>query len=251
MTTPQSPIGPASGAPRWFATTHWTTVLAAREGTSAAALESLCASYWYPLYAYARRRGHSVPEAQDLTQGFFARVLERHYLRDVQPERGRFRSFLLGTFRHYLANEWDRSQAEKRGGQRPSIPLDEALAEERFLRDLADEATPERLFERAWALLVLEKVRDRLRAEFEAAGKGARFALLEQCLPGGSVELPQAELGRELGLTAGAVKSEVHRLRRRYAELLRLEIAHTLADPGQVDEELRHLIEAIGTRGGG
>lgn len=186
-------------------------------------------------------------EAQDLTQGFFARLLERRYLREVTPERGRFRSFLLAAFRHYLSNEWDRARAEKRGGHCRFIPLDEALAEKRLARELADTATPERLFERAWALLVLEKVRNRLCAEFEAAGKGPRFRLLEQSLPGGARGVPQVELGRALGLSESAVKSEVHRLRRRYAELVRIEIAHTVADSDEIDEELRHLIAAVGS----
>jgi RNA polymerase sigma factor (sigma-70 family) len=246
MTPPESAADSSSRRSGWFATTHWTTVLIARDEASADALESLCANYWYPLYAYVRRRGHPVPEAQDLTQGFFARLLERNYLRDVQTERGRFRSFLLGAFRHYLANEWDRARAVKRGGGCRFIPLDEALAESRFTRELADDATPERLFERAWALVVLEKVRNRLHAEYQAAGKGSRFSLLEQSLPGGARDRSQAELGRELGLSESAVKSEVHRLRRRYAELVRLEIAHTVSDPDELDDELRHLIEAVG-----
>ena len=249
MTGPATVADAGSPQPVWFDSTHWTTVLAARDGDSPAgreALEKLCATYWFPLYAFVRRRGHPPAEAEDLTQGFFARFLEKNYLREVRPERGRFRQFLLTALKHYLANEWDRARALKRGGGCPCIPLDQALAEQRFAGDLSEDSTPERAYEQAWALLLLERVHRRLGEEFEAAGKRGRFELLEQFLPGGPAELTYAAVGQRLGLSEGAIKSEAHRLKRRYAELVRLEIAHTVEHPAEIDEELRHLMGVLG-----
>jgi RNA polymerase sigma-70 factor (ECF subfamily) len=180
----------------------------------------LCQSYWYPLYAFVRRTGRSPHDAQDLTQGFFARLLEKNYLDAAQPGRGKFRWFLIASFRHFLANEWDRATAQKRGGGRPPISLDELAAENRYSRELTH-AEPRQNVQRTWALTLLEQARVRLRAEFAATGKTERFDLLEKFLPGEESELTYAEAGRLIGLTEGAVKSEVHRLKRRYRELLR------------------------------
>ena len=213
----------------------------------AEALEKLCRSYWYPLYAFVRRTGRNPDDAQDLTQAFFARLLEKNYLEAARPNRGKFRWFLIASFRHFLANEWDRATAQKRGGGRPPISLDELAAEDRYRRELAHELIPDKIYERSWALTLLEQARARLREEFAAMARTERFDLLEKFLPGEDGELTYAEAGRLIGLTEGAVKSEVHRLKRRYRELLRAEVAHTVATPAEIDEEIRHLIAAIGT----
>jgi RNA polymerase sigma-70 factor (ECF subfamily) len=177
----------------------------------------------------------------------FARVLEKNYLRAAQPGRGKFRWFLIASFRHFLANEWDRATAKKRGGGKPPISLDELAAEDRYSRELAHELSPDKIYERTWALTLLEHVRARLRAEFTAMGRTERFDLLEKFLPGEESELTYAEAGRRIGLAEGSVKSEVHRLKRRYREWLRAEVAHTVATPAEIDEEIRHLIAVIGT----
>jgi RNA polymerase sigma-70 factor (ECF subfamily) len=231
-----------------FATTHWSVVLAAGRTESAEAhdaLEQLCCAYWYPLYAFVRRQGHGPHDAQDLTQEFFARLLAKNYLSTARPERGRFRWFLLAALRHFLANEWDKSQAAKRGGGQRLVPLDELLAEQNYSAEPADRLTAEKLYERAWALTVLQQVRTRLRAEFVAAGRGARFDLLEKFLPGEDSEMTYAQAGQMLGLAEGTVKADVHRLKNRYRELLRAEIAQTVESPAGIDEELRSLITAL------
>jgi len=232
-----------------FATTHWSVVLAAGDGNSpeaAAALEELCRGYWFPLYAYARRSGQDVPAAEDLTQEFFARLLQKDYLRVADRRRGRFRWFLLTAFKCFLANEWDRERALKRGGGQRPIPLDALTAEQRYQLEPADRHTADLIFERRWAMTLLEAARTRLQSEFTAAGKSDRFNLLEGSLPGERVEKTYAELGQELGMSEGAVKTEVHRMKRRYAELMREEVARTVADPAEVDLELRHLIDVLG-----
>ncbi len=231
-----------------FPRTHWTVVLAAGGQTSLqsqAALETLCRTYWYPLYAFVRHHGYSHEDAQDIVQGFFARLLARKDLGAVEQERGRFRSFLLASLRHFLANERDRERAVKRGGGTPAIPLDEVLAEHQFTREPVNELTPEKLYERNWAWAVLEQVRNRLREEFGARDKSARFELLEKFLPGEESELTCAEVGVRLGLSEGTIKAEIHRLRHRYRALLRDEIAQTVATPGEVTEEIRHLLSVL------
>lgn len=231
-----------------FATTLWTTVLQAgsAETTQArAALEHLSRAYWYPLYAFVRRQGHSPHDAQDLTQAFFARLLEKHWLADVNRERGRFRSFLLAAMRHFLANEWDRARAQKRGGGRQCIELDAASAETRYALEPADNATPERIFERRWAMTLLDRVLARLRQEHQQGGKGARFDVLKGALTGDRSALPYAQLGEQLDASEGAVKVAVHRLRQRYRELLREEIANTVASEADVEDELRHLFALL------
>lgn len=232
-----------------FATTHWSVVLAAGDAESpeaAAALEELCRGYWFPLYAYARRSGNEAATAEDLTQEFFARLLQKDYLRVVDRKKGRFRWFLLTAFKCFLANEWDRQQAQKRGGGQKAIPLDALTAEQRYQLEPADRHTADLLFERRWAMTLLENARQRLQAEYENAGKTDRFALLEGSLPGERTARTYAEMGEELGLSEGGVKTEVHRMKRRYAELMREEVARTVADPAEVDLELRHLIDVLG-----
>jgi RNA polymerase sigma factor (sigma-70 family) len=232
-----------------FPATHWTVVLAAGRPTSPqaqAALETLCRAYWYPLYAFVRHRGHSPEDAQDLVQGFFAQLLARKDLARVERDRGRFRCFLLASVRHFLANEWDRERAAKRGGGAQSIPLDEVLAESQFTREPMHELTAEKLYERSWAWTLLERVRTRLREEFRAHDKSARFELLEKFLPGEESDLTYAEVGARLALSEGTIKAEIHRLRERYRAVLRDEIAQTVASPDDVAEEIHHLMEVVG-----
>lgn len=232
-----------------FATTHWTVVVAAG-GRSAPqadeALAELCRTYWYPLYAYVRRRGTSRQDAEDLTQGFFARFLERNYLDGLSSEKGRFRAFLLAALKHFLANEWDRAGRLKRGGGEAPLSLDWQSADTRYQIDPADQLSPDRLYDRAWAVTLLERVILRLRAENVAEGKAATlFEELKPFLMVGKKAIPYSRAAAALGLTEGAVRVAVHRLRRRYRELLRAEIAETLSDPAQVDEEMRTLLGAF------
>jgi RNA polymerase sigma factor (sigma-70 family) len=240
---------PASRAGgRQFATTRWSQVIAAgadQTADSREALARLCESYWYPLYVYVRRWGYDADQAQDLTQEFFARLLEKHYLKAADPTRGRFRSFLLAALKHFLSNERDRAGAVKRGGRTTVIPLEFENAEGRYSREPPDEETPETVYERRWALTLLERTLVRLRGEFTTAGKGRLFARLEGHLTGEQETLPYAELGAELGMSEGAVKVAVHRLRRRFGALLREEIAETVSDPAQVEDEIRELFRAL------
>ncbi len=233
-----------------FATTHWSLVVAARDRAAPEArdaLAALCGLYWYPLYAFVRRQGHPADQAQDLTQGFFARLLEPDFFKAVDRSRGKFRSFLLAACKHYLANERDRARAVKRGGGRPVLSLDFAGADQRYHHEPAHQLTPERLFERRWALTLLDQVLTRLRQEFDEAGKAAVFQTLKGVLTGESGKVPYHDLAARLALSEGAVKVAVHRLRRRYRELLREEIARTLDDPGLVEEEIRDLFAALGS----
>ena len=209
------------------------------------ALAKLCQTYWYPLYAYVRRRGHSPEDAQDLTQEFFARLLEKNWVGDADQTKGRFRSFLLSALNHFLSDEWDKARAQKRGGGVPPVPLQFDTAETRYGVEPADNVTPERSFELRWALTLLEEVLNRLRGEYEQEGKAALFTALNPCLVGERTSQPYAELAKKLGTTEGAVKAAVHRLRQRYRALLRDEIAQTVAGPDEVDEELRHLFAVL------
>jgi len=240
-----------SAAADRFLTTQWSVVLAAGHASaeeSAQALATLCELYWYPLYAFVRRRGYDPDVAQDLTQAFFTRVIEKAYLRDATPTRGRFRSFLLGSLKHFLANEWDRTQALKRGGGVVVLPLEVELGEgeTRYRLEPADDETPERLFERQWGLALLERVLARLREEFEQAGKGAQLEVLKPVLNGEPIDETYAQLGERLGMSEGAVKVAVHRLRRRMRALLLEEIARTVDDPRDVEDEVHHLFEVLG-----
>ena len=233
-----------------FATTHWTAVLAAgRQKTpeSDAALEELCRTYWFPLYSYVRRRAHSKEDAEDLTQGFFARFLEKNYLAGLSAQRGRFRAFLLAALKHFLANEGDKAKCFKRGGQAPHLSLDWATADARFQIATPAEASPEVAFDREWAVALLDQVIERLRAECEADGRGRQFGELKVFLTVGRGVLSHAEAARRLGLNEPAARVAVHRLRKRYRQLLRETIAQTLADPAQVDEEIRALFGAFAT----
>ena len=243
----QSPNPPESGA-SYFATTHWSVVLAAGDTSSpqaGQALERLCSTYWYPLYAYVRRQGHSPEDAQDLTQEFFARFLQRKYFRLADRQRGRFRGFLLTSMKHFLINEWGRASAQKRGGGKAHIPLDTVVAENLYRRDPAQHSTPDKIYELNYALAVLQQVRRRLEQEYAAAGKAEYFAQLEQFLPGQKGELTYAEAAQVLGVAEGTIKSDVHRLKQRYRELLRAEIADTVSTYAEINEELRHLMSVL------
>jgi len=231
-----------------FATTHWTVVLAAGKRhtpQSDGALEQLCRTYWFPLYAYVRRRGHVKEDAEDLTQAFFARFLEKNYLEGLSAERGRFRAFLLAALKHFLANEWDKSQRQKRGGGAAHLSLDWQTADTQFQIAAKAEPSPDQAFDREWAVALLAKVIERLRAECEAEGRGRQFEELKVSLTAGKGAVSHAAAARALGMDAGAVRVAVHRLRKRYRQLLRDAIAQTLADPAQVDEEMRALFGAF------
>jgi RNA polymerase sigma factor (sigma-70 family) len=231
----------------YFATTQWTMVLNAARSDSTSArnsLAQLCQGYWYPLYAYVRRRGISPEDAEDLTQGFFARLLKLDSLADVRHEKGKFRSFLLASLNHYLSDAWDRQRAQKRG-QGLVISLDANLAEERFSREPADTLTPEKLFERKWAMTLLEAVVQRLQREYEFAGKGPLFLALRFSITGEKAEEPYAKLSAELGMSEPALRVAVHRLRQRYRQLLRDEIARTVATEAEVDGEIQDLYRAL------
>ena len=208
-------------------------------------MEKLCRTYWYPLYAYVRRQGHTPEDSQDFTQAFFARLLEKNYLETAEPEKGKFRSFLLIMFKRFLANEWDRANREKRGGGQQVISLDAASAETRYRAEPADTLTPEKAFARRWAWQLLEDVLNRLEKEYLAAGKGKIFEGLHGFLTGENNQSPYAEIAARLRMSEGTLKVTVHRLRRRYRELLRLEVAHTVASPAEIDGEIRHLLAAI------
>jgi RNA polymerase sigma-70 factor (ECF subfamily) len=231
-----------------FVTTHWSVVLTAGANDSpqcADALSRLCRAYWYPLYAYVRRQGHEAPDAQDLTQEFFARLLARNDLCHAGPEKGRFRSFLLIRLKHFLINEWEKARTQKRGGGQTLVPLDDLLAEQRYGDEPRHQWTAERLYERRWAITLLEGVFARLREEWTEAGKADQFEALKALLASENLSETYAQLGARLGLSEGAVKVAVHRLRRRYRELVRDEIAQTVATPGEVEDELRHLLTAL------
>jgi RNA polymerase sigma factor (sigma-70 family) len=243
-----APSHPSGG--QWFATTHWSVVLLAAcdaEPNSREALETLCAAYWYPLYAYVRRTGRTVEDAQDLTQDFFARLLEKQYLGLATPERGRFRTFLLSSLKNFLANDWKRAHRQKRGGDVSIVSIDTALGENRYAAEPVDAADPEKLYEKRWATTLLELTLDRLHKDYEATGRVQLFEELKVFVWGERSDCSYADIAQHLGLTEGAVKVAVHRLRHRFRELLRAQIAHTVADEGELDEELRHLIAVIGS----
>lgn len=229
-----------------FQTTHWSVVLQAAAGESAVALERLCRSYWYPLYAFVRRQDYSPHDAEDLTQGFFELFLTKHYLKDVDRDKGRFRSFLLASLKHFLANEWKKGTRQKRGGQVEKISFDAIDAETRYRHEPAAESSAELAFDRQWAKAILDAVMKRLRAEFEQTGKVDRFdalsALIFQDPPPGEY----ASLAAQWRVTESGVRSSVQRIRQRYAALFREEIANTVKDPREVDGEIAHLLKALG-----
>ena len=233
----------------FFATTRWSVVLrAGRSDTASAqgALAELCRAYWYPLYAYVRRRGCSPHDAEDATQGFFAKILRLNSLSGVEREKGRFRAFLLGSMKHYLADERDHASAQKRD-QALTISLDVPTAEDRYRGEPADPMTPEHLFERRWALTLLEAVMQRLCAEYGGHGRAALFDALRFAITGDRSSVPYADLAARLAMSGEAVRVAVHRLRRRYRQVLREEIAHTVADESEIDEELNSLRRILST----
>lgn len=231
-----------------FTTTHWSVVLSAADNSSPAAngaLAELCEIYWYPLYVYVRRQGHNPDDAKDLTQEFFSRLLEKNFLRSVDRQKGKFRSFLLAAMEHFLAKHWRDTHRLKRGGGRTILSLDDHTAEERYRFEPAQPATAEDIYERRWALTLIDRALSRLRQEFSDAGKLALLEALQPFLSGDRRDLTYAQTGARLDLSEGAVKVAVHRLRARYGELVREEIARTVSKISEVDEELRHLIEVI------
>jgi len=231
-----------------FCTTRWSIVLNAQGSDvqdAASALETLCRAYWPPLYAYARRHGHAAHDAEDLTQGFFARLLEKEHLRVVQREKGRFRQFMLMAFKRFLANEWEHQNAVKRGGGEALVTLNTDTAERLYVSDPGIRPSPDAAFDRRWALSLLEMVLARLREEFESAGQSAEFAILKPFLTAESGTLDYAQVAARLGSTEGAARVAVHRLRKRFRQLFREEIERTVADPSDVDDELRHLVAAL------
>jgi RNA polymerase sigma factor (sigma-70 family) len=245
---PVSDDPPSSPHPGRFATTRWTLVVAAGAQTrpeSRAALAQLCETYWYPVYAYVRRRGHSADDAADLTQAFFAELLEKQSLAAADRDRGRFRAFLLTVLKRFLGHERDRARAQKRGGGRRVVSLDISAAEGRYQLEPAHDATPDRLFERRWALTLLEQVLARLADDYAARGKSDLFEHLKVFLTGSSGAPPYAEVAAGLGMTESAVKVAVHRLRQRYRDLLHEEIAATIAGPEDVGDELSRLMAAL------
>jgi len=233
---------------QWFTTTHWSVVLAAGQRASPdsrRALAMLCERYWFPLYAYVRRSGCSSHDAEELTQEFLTQLIDKGYLRDVDRQRGKFRSFLLAALKHFLSKQRDRARAKKRGGGRVPVSLDFRDAENRYKLEPADELTPERLYERRWALTLLDEVLLRLQREFADAGKLAVFESLKGSLTGSQDSPTYRQIAEDLAMTEGAVKVAVHRLRRRYRELLKEEIAQTVEDPDDIDEELKELFSAV------
>jgi RNA polymerase sigma-70 factor (ECF subfamily) len=230
-----------------FATTHWSVVLCATSDSTAAneALSRLCQVYWLPLYAYVRRQGQGPEEAKDLTQEFLARLLSKGYLPAVNRHKGKFRSFLLAAMEHFLAKEWRDMNRIKRGGGQTILSLDREDPESKYRIEPVEELTPERIYERRWALILLDQTMDRLRGEFAAAGKLPMFDALQVFLTGDRENKPYAQMAVELDMTEGAVKVAVHRLRVRYGEVLRAEIANTVSRPEEVDEELRYLMAVL------
>jgi RNA polymerase sigma-70 factor (ECF subfamily) len=233
-----------------FRTTHWSVVIRAGRDDSSqagAALNELCEIYWYPLYAFARRQGSSPAEAEDLTQAFFARLFERNFVASADPDKGRFRAFLLTLFRRFLANEWNRQHRQKRGGYRTCLSVDAALAESRYGAEPVSGDPPDVLYDRQWALTLLEQVMRRLQAEYVESGRARLFERLEACLSRDETAWRYADIARELGVSEAAVKMAMQRLRARYRALLREEIAKTVASPKDVEVELSHLFSAFRT----
>jgi RNA polymerase sigma-70 factor (ECF subfamily) len=237
-----------SDSPRTFATTRWSVVLVAGQKSSPdadAALATLCETYWFPLYAYVRRRGHNVGEAQDLTQEFFARLLEKDYVTAADPERGRFRAFLLTSFKHFLSKERDKARAQKRGGGRFPLSLDLASGESRYAVGPTDTLTPEQLYDRQWTVALLDRIMRRLEEEMRESGKADWFERLKGFIAGGSGGATYAKTAESLGTTEAAAKMATHRMRQRYRELLRREIAETVEHVADVEDEIRSLFAAF------
>jgi DNA-directed RNA polymerase specialized sigma24 family protein len=248
MDSPSDGVEPSAKGSGLFTTTHWSVVLVAGQSESpqaAQALERLCRTYWYPLYAFVRRQGHNTHDAEDLLQTFLARFLEKNFLMDVDRSKGRFRSFLLAALKHFLANEWDKVTAQKRGGQVQFLSLEHEAAENRYWEEPASEVTPETLYEQRWACVLLERVMQRLAEDFAMAGKSEFFGALKAFLVGDSRSETYAELANKFGVSEAALKMKVQRMRHRYQRLLREEIAHTVASPEEVEDEIRYLFRVL------
>jgi RNA polymerase sigma-70 factor (ECF subfamily) len=244
-----APFDSAIGAARWFATTHWNVVLAAKQSEQparAAALETLCATYWPPLYAYIRRDGRDAMEAQDLTQEFFARLLARDYLQHLHHQEGKFRSFLLAYLKNFLSEQRRKAGAQKRGGGQVFVSLDATAGEEGYLLEPVDELTPDQVFERRWAQAVVQRALDRLGEEYATRGQTALFRRLQDYQPGEPGGQSYAQLGEEFAMTEAAIKSAVQRMRQRHRELLRAEVAQTVTRPEEIEEELRYFRTVLG-----
>ncbi len=237
-------------SPYGFQTTHWSVVLKAQrrhEEGSQESLARLCTAYWYPVYAFVRRQGADAHQAEDMTQGFFCHILERETLARVEPEGGKFRSFLLVCLKNYLANERERAQAQRRGGGQLPIPLEMNDAETRYVFERADEQTPDVIYERRWAFAVIEQALERLRSEYTSSKKQTLFEDLQGFLPGGNGSESRSELAAKRGVTVGAINVAVHRLRHRFGALLREQVAQTVDSNAEIEEELRHLIKVLAT----
>jgi RNA polymerase sigma factor (sigma-70 family) len=244
--------GPKADCDR-FQTTHWSLVVSAGDRKSARsdeALARLCADYWPPIYAYIRRSGHSLHAAQDLTQEFFARLLEKNYVQSADRARGRFRSFLLGAVKHFLSNHRKAARAQKRGGGQPLLSLDFSSVEAAYQIEPADSQTPDHLFDQQWALLLLDRILQRLADEVAATGKAKQWELLREFLTAGADHRPYAQAAAELGTSEAAVKMTVHRMRKRYRQLLRDEIGQTVAEASEIDDEIRQLFAILARKPG-
>lgn len=231
-----------------FPKTRWSVLLAARDrkddARAAAALDELCRAYWFPLYVYVRRRGYSPQDAEDLTQGYFAALIEKDYLADADRERGKLRSFLLLTLKHYIADEWTKASALKRGSGKPPISID-AAAEERYALEPIDEQSPDRLYEKRWALTLLDNVLHQLRADYEASGQLVLFETLKKFLSWNSGREAYRDIASHLGMKENAVRVAIFRLRRRYGDLLRAQVADTVTKPDEVPSELDYLLSIL------
>jgi len=240
---------PAPSSSPLFVTTRWSVVLAAQAGSGGErALETLCRTYWYPLYAFVRSRGNSPADAQDLTQEFFARLLARNYLDAVAPERGRFRTFLRMALQRFLANEWDRARAKKRGGDCVQVPFDTELAERRLSDERGSPLPPDRTYDRRWAQALLDDAATRLEAEYVAGGRDAEFLALRPHLTADRGEIPYAEIAESLRTTEGAARVAIHRLRRRFRESFRQAVADTVSSPEELETEMREVLAVVGDR---
>ena len=236
-------------AGEWFASTHWSVVLAAKNGESPGsgeAFEQLCCTYWPPLYSFIRREGHDESEAKDLTQEFFLKLIERDYLQHLKHQRGRFRSFMLTLLKNFLSEQRGRAAAQKRGGGKPLLPLEGIGENGSYLVEPVDNLSPDQVFERRWAQTVFQVALNRLQAEYVESGRGPFFELLKDFQPREAGAPSYVEIGEKFGMTESAVKSAVQRLRQRHREILREEISHTVTSPEEIDEEIRHLREVLG-----
>jgi RNA polymerase sigma factor (sigma-70 family) len=248
MQTSTARLRSVTAPPAGFALTRWSVVLAAGHGqaqNAQTALEQLCTTYWPPIYSFLRRQGYGPHDSEDLTQEFFTRLLQKNSFGAVDRAKGRFRSFLLASLKHFLANEWDKAKAQKRGGGKVLLLVDAGKAETSYRVEPVELLTPDKIYERRWALTLLERVLNLLRAEYTAHGKAEVFQQLKGTLSGDSPSETYAKLAQRLGASEGAIKVAVHRLRQRYRDLLRAEIAQTVSSPGEIEEELRALFTAL------